>query len=208
MNKPDIILIGAGGHAHACIDVIEQQNKFRIAGLVGSPNEINNRCLDYNVIATDKDLRALSKEYQYVLITVGQIESPDVRIRLYQNAAFLGFTFPVVVSPRAYVSKHATVAAGTIIMHDAIVNPGAKIGSNCIINTRALIEHNASVDDSCHISTGAILNGNARVGSGSFLGSGSIVKQNISLGKGCIVGIGIVVRENLSDYVRYVGDKK
>ena len=25
MSKPKIILIGAGGHAHACIDVIEQQ---------------------------------------------------------------------------------------------------------------------------------------------------------------------------------------
>jgi len=29
-----IILIGAGGHTRACIDVIEHEGQFRIAGLV------------------------------------------------------------------------------------------------------------------------------------------------------------------------------
>ena len=29
-----IILIGAGGHAHACIDVIEQCKKYSISGLI------------------------------------------------------------------------------------------------------------------------------------------------------------------------------
>ena len=30
----DILLIGSGGHARACIDVIEQEGRFRIGGLV------------------------------------------------------------------------------------------------------------------------------------------------------------------------------
>jgi len=41
MSKPSLILIGAGGHAHACIDVIEQQDKYQIAGLVGMPEEMH-----------------------------------------------------------------------------------------------------------------------------------------------------------------------
>jgi len=35
MSKSEIILIGAGGHAASCIDVIEQQDKFQLAGLIG-----------------------------------------------------------------------------------------------------------------------------------------------------------------------------
>ena len=31
-----IILIGGGGHALSCIDVIEQENKFKIVGIVDS----------------------------------------------------------------------------------------------------------------------------------------------------------------------------
>ena len=29
-----IILIGAGGHAKACIDVIEEENKYKIIGVI------------------------------------------------------------------------------------------------------------------------------------------------------------------------------
>ena len=32
MTKPGIILIGAGGHAHACIDLIGHQGRHKLAG--------------------------------------------------------------------------------------------------------------------------------------------------------------------------------
>lgn len=37
----DIVLIGAGGHASSCIDVIEAEDRFRIAGLVGTDAELH-----------------------------------------------------------------------------------------------------------------------------------------------------------------------
>ena len=42
-----ILLIGAGGHARACIDVIETSNQFEISGLV-EKNEsmIDEKSLD------------------------------------------------------------------------------------------------------------------------------------------------------------------
>lgn len=208
MSKPKIILIGAGGHAHACIDVIEQHGQYQIAGLVGMPEEMDTRHLGYPVIATDNDLPELAKGYQYVLITVGQIHTPDHRIRLYQQATSLGFQLPAIIAPSAHVSRHAAIGAGTIVMHGAIVNAGATVGNNCIINTRALIEHDATVEDHCHISTGAILNGNVSIGAGCFVGSGSVIKEGVTLGKHCIVGMGLAVRHNQSDHARFLDDKK
>lgn len=208
MSKPKLILIGAGGHAHACIDVIEQHGYYQIAGLVGMPEEMHTRHLGYPVIATDGDLSQLAKEYQYAFIAVGQIRSPDSRIRLYRQATELGFQLPVIIAPTAHVSRHATIGTGTIVMHGAIVNAGAKVGINCIINTRALLEHDATVEDHCHLSTGAILNGNVSIGAGSFVGSGSIVKEGVSLGKGCVVGMGLSVRHNQADHSLLVGNDK
>lgn len=201
------MLIGAGGHAHACIDVIEQQDQFRIAGLVGVPEELHTQHLGYSVIATDSDLAELATAYKYALITIGQIQSAANRLRLYQRVVEYGFQLPVIVSPAAYVSGHAVIGAGSVVMHGAIINAGARIGDNCIINTRALVEHDAIVEDHCHISTGSILNGNVRIGEGSFVGSGSIVKEGITLGKGCVVGMGLSVRHSLSDDARFLGDK-
>lgn len=208
MNKPNLIIIGAGGHADACIDVIEQHGQYRIAGLVGLPEEMHVQHLGYSVIAKDGDLPQLAEEYQYAFIAVGQICSPDNRIRLYQQATELGFQLPVIISPTAYVSCHATIGLGTIVMHGAIVNAGAKVGVNCIVNTRALLEHDATVEDHCHISTGAILNGEVNIGSGSFVGSGSVIKEGVLLGRGCMVGMGLSVRHNQANHVRCVGNEK
>jgi sugar O-acyltransferase (sialic acid O-acetyltransferase NeuD family) len=208
MSKPSAILIGAGGHAHACIDVIEQQGEYRIAGLVGMRDELHTEHLGYAVIATDTELPQLAKDYEFAFITVGQVHSPDTRIRLYERAVELGFTLPSIVSPAAHVSRHTTVGAGTFLMHDAIINAGADVGRNCIVNTRALVEHDAVVEDHCHISTGAILNGSVHIGSGSFLGSGCVIKDGVTLGKNCVVGMGLCVRHNQADNTLFVGKDK
>lgn len=208
MSKLPLIVIGAGGHAHACIDVIENLDKYKIVGLVGSPEEIEATILGYPVIGIDNDLPELAKDCQYAIIAVGHIHSPTPRIRLYQRAIELGFQLPTIVAPDSYVSRHAAVGAGTIVMHGAIINAGARIGNNCIINSRALIEHDATVADHCHISTGAILNGAAKIGRGSFVGSGSIIKEGVSIGSDCIVGMGVAVRRDQADATRYTGGRK
>lgn len=205
MSKPSLILVGAGGHAHACIDVIEQQGQYQIAGLIGMPGEIDAQHFGYSVIATDADLSELSRDYPRAFISIGQIRSPDVRIRLYCRLLELGYQLPTVISPAAYVSRHATIGMGSIVMHGAVINAGAKVGNNCIINSRALVEHDAIVDENCHISTGAILNGNAHVGAGSYVGSGSVIREGITLGEGCMVGMGLFVRHSQASGTRFVG---
>lgn len=198
-----IVLIGAGGHAASCIDVIETGGNFRVAGIVGMDGELNRRVCGYEVIGTDQDLAKLAAEYRYALITVGQIKSAEDRIRLYRQAREAGFVFPYIGSAHAYISKHAHVGAGSIVMHGAVVNANARVGENCIINSRALIEHDTEVGDHCHISTGAILNGNGIIGDCCFIGSGALTMHGISIGANCLVGIASVVRHDLPDKTSY-----
>lgn len=202
--KPNLILVGAGGHAHACIDVIEQQDSYRIAGIVGMPTELHTSKLGYEVIGTDLDLPKLAKEYQYAIVSVGQIHSADIRQRLFKQINALGFITPVIIAPTAYTSRHATIGAGTIVMHRAVVNAGVKVGRNCIINSCSLLEHDVSVGDNCHISTGAILNGNTSIGEGSFVGSRSVVMEGVTIGRQCIIGMGLSVRRAQPDTTRFL----
>lgn len=205
MTRPTLILIGAGGHAHSCIDVIEQQGRFQIAGLVGLSEEINNRLMKYSVVGKNDDLSKYVNIYKNALITVGQIKNAEQRAILYELALKTGFIMPVIVSPFAYISSYANIGNGSIAMHGSVVNADVNIGNNCIINTRALIEHNSSIGDHCHISTGAIVNGNVNVGSRTFIGSGSIVKEGISIGKNCVIGMGVTLRHNLPDHSFFTG---
>jgi sugar O-acyltransferase (sialic acid O-acetyltransferase NeuD family) len=205
MLKNHLVLIGAGGHARSCIDVIEQEDKFRIAGLVGLAEETGSKIFNYEVMSTDAGLDELAARFKHALVTLGQIASPVERIRLFDLSVKAGFVFPTIIAPSAYVSPHATIGVGTIVMHGAIINPGVIIGSNCIINSRALIEHGSQVADHCHVSTGAILNGNTSIGIGGFIGSGAIIKEGVSIGARSLVGMGLSVRHDLPENSLFLG---
>jgi len=176
--KEKIILIGGGGHCASCIDVIEQEDRFTIAGIVDVPEKKQQKILDYTIIGTDADLVQLIRAFSNVLITIGQIKSPIRRVELYNDLKQMGACFPVIQSPLAYVSPHAKVAEGTIVMHHALINAGASVGRNCIINTKSLVEHDAVIEDHCHISTGAIVNGGSKIRSGSFFGSSATTVES------------------------------
>lgn len=177
----EIILIGGGGHCKSIIDVIEQQAKYQIAGIIDKKELIGTEVLGYKIIATDEDLPSLQKQFPHAIITIGQIKSNTARVNLFETLEKLGFNMPIIISPLAYVSRHASVGEGTVVMHGAIVNPHAKIGKNCIINSKALIEHDAVVENSCHISTGAIVNGGVVVKENTFFGSNATSKEYITV---------------------------
>ena len=161
------------------------------------PEKLHKKILGYEIIATDDDLPRLVNEYENFLITLGQIKNPEKRIRIFQTLKESRAKLPVIISPLAYVSKHAKIGAGTIIMHNALINAGAKIGSNCIINSKALIEHDAIIGDHCHIATGVIINGGVNVGLGTFFGSNAVCKEYIEIGKNAVIGCGAKIIKNV-----------
>ena len=181
MMKEKIILIGGGGHCHSVIDVIELENRFEIIGIVDKKEFIGKSILGYKVIACDDDLKELFKTCQNAVITVGQIKSNKVRVSLFRKLKTIGFNLPTIISPLAYVSKHASIDEGSVILHQVLINANAKIGKNCIINTKALIEHDAIVEDNCHISTAAVLNGGVVVKENTFFGSNATSKEYVEI---------------------------
>jgi len=192
MNK--IILIGGGGHCKSVIDVIEQEARFEIAGIIDKPELLGSKILGYPVIGNDFDLGSLAKKYQNALITVGQIKSALARIKLYDLAIKAGFALPSIVSPNAYISKHSKIGNGTVIMGNVMVNANVSIGDNCIINSKALIEHDCLISSHCHISTNAIINGGVTIGSKSFIGSNVTTKNNIIIKENSFIKAGSLVK--------------
>ncbi|MCB1422189.1 MAG: NeuD/PglB/VioB family sugar acetyltransferase [Nitratireductor sp.] len=200
-----IVILGGGGHARSCIDVVETEGTYAIAGIV-SPEGLP--VMGYPHLGDDSNLIEIIDRYRNTLIGIGQIRSPHVRIALYDRLKSTGAFLPAIFSPKAYVSAHATAAEGTIVMHGAVVNAGANVGCNCIVNSLALVEHDAIIDDHCHISTGARINGGVHVGSGTFIGTGAVIHEGITIGSRCIVAAGSLVRDNLDSGSVYASSKR
>jgi sugar O-acyltransferase (sialic acid O-acetyltransferase NeuD family) len=179
--KEKIVLLGGGGHCHSVIDVIEQEDKYQIVGIIDKKELLGTNVLGYKIIANDDDLEEIYKTCKNAIITVGQIESNHVRVKLFNKLKEIGFNLPIIISPIAYVSKHSFIDEGTVVMHHAFINANVKIGKNCIINSKALIEHDVIIEDNCHISTASVINGAVLVKANTFFGSNATSKQSVEI---------------------------
>lgn len=197
MSQKNLILIGAGGHAKACIEIIETAGEFKIAHVVGQESELGKKVLGYTIEHTDSDLNTLRDKYEYAFIGIGQMHNPDSRKSIYSNLVNLGFQIPTIISNHAIVSKYAKIGSGSIVMNGSIVNVDSRVGQNVILNTGALIDHDAIIGDHCHISTKVIVNGGSKIKQGTFVGSGTVVRNGIEIGENSFVAMGCVITESL-----------
>ena len=201
--KP-LILLGGGGHCKSVIEAAVSSGR-NILGILDIPGTVGDPVLDFSVIGTDDDIPKYIDSAEFV-ITVGQIKSASLRIKLDELIHQSGGKLATIIASTANVSRWAKVGEGSVILHGAMVNADAHIGRNCIINTMVNIEHDAVVGDFCHISTGSMVNGNVVIGDKVFLGSQSITMNGISIASDCVITAGAFVHKNIKISGIYAGN--
>ena len=204
MEQKNLILVGGGGHCKSVIDVAESAG-YNILGILDMPEDVGKQVLDYKVIGTDDGILQYVDKAEFI-ITVGFINNPAIRIKIYNRIKEAGGKLATIVASTARVSRFATLGEGTVVMHQAFVNAGAHIGANCIINTFCNIEHDAQIGDQCHISTGTMVNGDCKVGDRCFIGSQSVLANGIEIGDDIIVGAASFVRQTIMKNGIYFGN--
>lgn len=203
--EKNLILIGGGDHCKSVIDVIEQENRFTIKGILDVQEKLGTLIYDYPVIGTDDDIENLCKKYKNFFITIGHIKTAEKRIALFERLRALEVNMPAIVSPRAYVSKYAKIGPGSIIFPFAIVDVDAVIGANCIINHATTIGHGAVIEDHCHVSANCVL-GKCTIGAGTFIGGNCWINNLVSIPNHCVIGSSTNVIKTIEYSGVYVGN--
>lgn len=197
--KEEIILIGGGGHCKSVIDVIEDSDIYRIAGIIDIPARIGEKVLGYPIIDSDDNIAHIIDSGRYSFhIAIGHILSNTIRVNLFNMLINSGAQLPLIIAKDAYVSRHAKLGKGCFIGHKAVINADVTIGVNTIINTGALIEHDTKVGDHCHISTMTTVNGACDIGDHCFLSSHVVINLGCKLAPNTTVYSGAVVTKSIS----------
>ena len=121
-----LLLVGAGGfgrvvleHASAIYDCA-----FLDDGDISIVDGVR-------VIGKTADMPSFYPDYKLLLVTIG---NNALRERLYKEAAASGFSFPNIIHASAYISPHAHIGTGCVILNNAVVQNNAKCGDGCILN--------------------------------------------------------------------------
>ena len=185
----DIVILGAGGHAHVIADIIKSEGNRVAAFLDDDLNQpdCNGPISDY-------------VKYPNCEFVIG-IGNTDIREKLSQ----LHLKWYTAIHSSAIISDSVLIGEGTVVMPNAVVNARTVVGKHCIVNTGAIVEHDNVIGDYSHISVGANLGGTVSIGSRCWIGIGSTIKNNCSICDNVVIGAGAVVVKDIVENGTYLG---
>lgn len=196
MERIEMNLYGASGHAKVIIDIVHSQN-----GRFDCIFDDNPKILEISGYDVHHDPgEELSTEH-LTIIGIG-----ENRTRKKVAHSIKGGIHPFLSHVSAVVSPFAIIGNGTVIMANASINSSVLIGEHCIVNTGAVVEHDCRLNNFVHISPNAALAGDVEVGEGSHIGIGAVVIPGIKIGKWVTVGAGAVIIEDIPDFATVVGN--
>ena len=197
--KKPIYLYGAGGHSNVIREILESSG-FAIKG-VFDDNPANAKLRGFKVEDGVRILgRTFSKLDAPMIISVGN------NLRRSELVALLNAEYGVAIHGSAIISHTASIGAGSVVLHGAIVQAGTRIGAHVLVNTAASIDHDNVIGDYAHISPHATLCGHVHVGEGTHIGAGAVVIPCVRIGKWCKIGAGAVVIRDVPDFSTAVGN--
>ncbi|MBI4776374.1 MAG: NeuD/PglB/VioB family sugar acetyltransferase [Deltaproteobacteria bacterium] len=183
----DIIVYGAGGHGRTVIDVIEDQDLYRIAGVLDDDENSADTLLGYPVIVDQKE-----KEETIRRVFGGIVAIADGRIRsrIVSNIESISpkFNFVDAIHPAASISRHAEIGQGAVIMFGVRIGVDVTIGNHCILCPSSLISHENALGDYVFVGPAVSCSGRVSIGAHAYILSGSVVINNTLIGHHTVVG--------------------
>ena len=158
-----LLLVGAGGfgrvvleHASALYDCAFLDDS-EVSYVDGVP-----------VIGKTSEIASFYPEYKLLLVTIG---NNALRERIYKEATDIGFTFPNIIHPTAYISPHAHIGSGCVLLNNTVVQNNARCGDGCILNPGVELHHDSYIGSCCLIYTNSVVRSLTHVGDRVWIGS-------------------------------------
>jgi sugar O-acyltransferase (sialic acid O-acetyltransferase NeuD family) len=196
-----IVIIGSSGHAKVVIDIVEQQGRYRIAGLLDLYRTVGEQTLGYQVLGQEEDLPQLTKIHsiQGCIVAIGDnfIRS-KVATRVKEISPHMPFVS--AIHPKASLAKDVSIGEGTVIMAGVSVNPCCSIGRLCILNTNSSLDHDSIMEDFSSLAPRATTGGNCRIGGYSAISIGGVLIHGVHIGEHTVVGAGSTVLKHIKSF--------
>lgn len=165
MSKEKLLLVGAGGFGRM---VAEQALLQYDCTFVDDGQPVGTEVCGIPVIGGIASLPELRKSYDLLAVGVG---NNSFRAQVYERAAAMGYTFPNIIAPSAYVSPFVKLGVGCVILQNACVQNGAVVGNGVLLNAGAEVHCDAVVEDYVLIYANSIIRTGAKVGKYARIGS-------------------------------------
>lgn len=181
-----LLLVGAGGFGRV---VLEHASALYDCAFLddGEATIVDG----VQVIGKTGEIASFYPDYKLLLVTIG---NNTLRERLYKDAASIGFTFPNLIHPSAYISPRAHIGNGCVILNNAVVQNNATCGDGCILNPGVELHHDSTIGSYCLIYTNSVVRSLTHVGDRVRIGSTATVSTSAIVPEDTFIGDGEVFK--------------
>lgn len=199
--RTQVVVLGAGGHARVCLDLLLQSTELEVVGCLGTPDD---RPLQRPVLGDDDTLPALADSgVTHAFVAVGD---NSLRAALTARVRELGLGVVNAVSRHAWLAPTAHLGQGVAVMAGAVLNSYARLDDGAILNTGASVDHDCRIGKFAHLAPGVHLAGDCTVGTGALLGVGAVARPGINIGAWAVVGAGAVLVADVGERTTVAGN--
>lgn len=185
----DLLIIGAGGHGRVVAEAAEQCEEWDAIAFLDDRSDVNE-VLGHRIIGKMDEYEKFVGKYKHAIACIGD---NGKRLELIGKLLKVGYNVPVIIHPRAAVSKYCNIGEGSVVLAGAVINTGASIGKGCIINIGSCVDHDCVLTDGVHVCSGAVVRSACRIGGLSYIGAGALVKPGVILEGKFILPDGTVI---------------
>lgn len=177
-----IFIFGGGGHAKTVISLLRTL-KWDIEGIVDDHLPVGTMLSGVPVIGHADILPKLKEDgITSAVNTVGGIGNYSIRWAIFERLMDLGFDFPPLIHPTAFVEDSVTIEDGVQILAQCYVSSEGKIGFGTLINAGCILGHDDHIGRCVNLSSGTILAGCVTVEDFAQLGMGVVVNCGVTIG--------------------------
>lgn len=190
-----LIIVGAGGHALSVAEAALSAG-WTLAGFY-SPDGTGPASALGPVLSSRDSLDLSDTAFALGIGTnhVRETMAEDISKKL----AYIEIVS--VVHATAWVSPHATLHPGAVILAHSSVGPGSTVGRGALLNTGASLDHESTLGDYASLGPGARTGGNVSVGDRTMIGIQAGILHGVTVGSDCVVGAHSLVDGNLASNI-------
>jgi sugar O-acyltransferase (sialic acid O-acetyltransferase NeuD family) len=202
----NILLFGGGLHARYCIDIIEKEGKYQVAGITDPYQEEGTELYGYRVVGRQEQLPRLIAEYNIYggLIAIGDNWTRK-HVRDVIRSIKRDFVFVNAIHPSTLVGRSVEFGVGIVIMAGCIINPGARIGNFCFLATGAKVGLYNVMHDFSSVSANSVTGEEVEIGEFAAITLGVTVVNGLKIGDNSVTGAGSLVLEDVPNNVLAYG---
>jgi sugar O-acyltransferase (sialic acid O-acetyltransferase NeuD family) len=195
-----IVIIGAGGHGRAVLDVAISSGSKVLAFI--DEAKAGKDMLGVPIIAQADDIPLPPDCTFFVAIGDNVLRQSIVE---KTRREMPGHESAILIHDTSYVSPLASISPGCVVMAKAFVGPNCDIAEGCILNTGSQIDHDGVMGAFSSLGPKACLGGTVKIGARSIVGIAATVKHGLQVGDDSLLAAHAYLHRPMPDGAVYMG---